>query len=175
MTEFGTVQKEARKHADYTQEQFALELNLSRPALANIETGRRRMPRDRIKVANEVLDDGFYTMASVQEVLGEAWIPVLDGVDLHRSAVREKAIEEIREVMDEIKATSMVNQPNPKRQEEVENLLMECIDAIVCLTHLVAVICREFQISWVGMWREYHRKAETRGYLKKKKRPGGRK
>lgn len=174
MTEFGTVQKEARKQADYTQEQFALELNLSRPALANIESGRRRMPRDRMKVANEVMDDGFYAMATVQEVLGETWIPVLDGVDLHRSAVREKAIEEIREAMDQITATSMVNQPDPKRRDEVQNLMMECIDVIVCLTHLVAVICREFGISWVGMWREYHRKAEEQGYLKKKKRHRGR-
>lgn len=172
--EFGTVQREARKHADFTQEQFAVEINLSRPALANIETGRRRMPKDRIKVANETLDDGFYAMASVQEVLGDTWIPVLDGVDLHRAAVKEKAIEELREAMDEITATSMVNRPDPKRREEIQHLLMECIDVIVCLTHLVAVICREFGISWVGMWREYHRKAEKQGYLKKKKRPGGR-
>lgn len=170
----GTVQKASRGEVGFTQQDFGEEINLSRSMIADIESGRRRMPRDRLKVANEVLDDGFYAMAAVEEVLGDTWIPVLDGVDLHRAAVKEKAIEEIREAMEQIAATSMVNQPDPKRRDEIQQLLMECIDVVVCLTHLVAVVCREFGISWVGMWREYHRKAETRGYLKKKKRHKGR-
>jgi hypothetical protein len=139
--------------------------------IAEIEAGRRRMPRDVAKQAVETLDCGFYALESAQAILGDAWIPKLNNVDLHRSAVREKALEELQEAMDQLAVTSSVNEPDPNSRDEVKAVLIESIDAIVCLCHLVAVYCKEYGFSWVGMWREYHRKAEKRGYMKKENRP----
>jgi transcriptional regulator with XRE-family HTH domain len=166
----GSAQKQARAHAGMTQEELAYHLNMSRPAVANVERGYRKMPRDVMGKAAETLDDGFYAMETAQEVLGEGWIPVLNNVDLHRSAVKEKMLEEIQEAMDQMAVTSMVEPPGPDRRKEIEQLLLECIDVIVGLNHYVAVLCREYAISWFGIWRLYHKKVRDRGYLKKEDR-----
>lgn len=164
----GILQAEARKEAGITQQDFADEINLSRPMVAAIETERRRMPRDVMRKAVETLDCGFYAMEAAQEAVGQAWVTKLDNVDLHRSAVREKAIEELQEVMKEITATSSVNPPEPGQHEQVKTVLIESIDAIVCLSHFVAVYCKEYGVSWTQMWREHRQKLIQRGYLKKK-------
>ncbi|SMO54436.1 helix-turn-helix domain-containing protein [Melghirimyces algeriensis] len=169
----GVVQKESRSEAGVTQQELGEELNLSRSMISEIEAGRRKMPRDVVRKATEVLDDGFYAMAAAQEVLGEGWIPKLNNVDLHRSAVREKALEELQEAMDQITATSSVNRPEPGKHDDLKAVLIECIDAIVCLSHFVAVYCKEYGLSWFGLWREHRRKMVERGYIKKKSAPLG--
>lgn len=165
----GTLQAEARKEAGITQQDFANEINLSRPMVAAIETERRRMPRDVMKKAVETLDCGFYAMEAAQEVLGEAWITKLDNMDLHRSAVREKAIEELQEVMKEIAATSSVSPPGTGQHEQLKTVLIESIDAIVCLSHFVAVYCKDYGLSWTELWTEHRRKLVERGYLKEER------
>ncbi|OYD07895.1 helix-turn-helix domain-containing protein [Paludifilum halophilum] len=169
----GVVQKQSRNEAGVTQQELGQELNLSRSMISEIEAGRRKMPRDVVRKATKLLDDGFYAMAAAQEVLGEGWIPKLDGVDLHRSAVREKALEELQEAMEQISATSSVNRPDRGRHDDIKDTLIESIDVIVCLSHLVAVYCQEYGLSWTDMWREHRRKLEERGYIKKKSAPKG--
>jgi transcriptional regulator with XRE-family HTH domain len=168
LVSIGSAQKEARAHAHMTQEELAYHLNMSRPAVANVERGYRKMPRDVMGKAVETLDCGFYAMAAAQEVLGRAWIPKLDGVDLHRSAVREKVLEELQEAIQEISSTSSVNQPEPGKHDDLREVLIESIEAITCLAHFVAVYCKEYGLSWSELWTEHHRKLESNGYLKKK-------
>lgn len=164
----GTVQKESRKEIGLTQEAFGKRVNLSRSMVADIETGRRKMPRDVIRKAVETLDCGFYAMEAAQEVLGEVWISRLDNVDLHRSAVREKVLEELEEALKEISAVRSADLPEPEKRDDLKEVMLESIDAIVCLAHFVAVYCKEYGLSWTDVWREHRRKLEQRGYIRKR-------
>jgi transcriptional regulator with XRE-family HTH domain len=165
----GTVQKESRKEIGLTQEAFGKRVNLSRSMVADIETGRRKMPRDVMRKAVETLDCGFYAMEAAQEVLGEVWISHLDNVDLHRSAVREKVLEELDEALKEITAVRSSDLPKSEKRGKLKEVMLESIDAIVGLTHFVAVYCKEYGLSWSDVWREHRRKLEQRGYIRKRR------
>lgn len=168
---FGIRQKEAREAAEMTQMDFGFEINMSRSAVAMIETGKRKMPRDVMGKAVQVIDDGFYTMAAAEEVIGHVWVPKLDGkyVDLHRCSVSMKTEEEIHEALTAIKGICVSNHPASMpdtQRQELKAALLQVIDAIVALSTYVAVICREYRLSWIQLWREHRVKLKSKGYVK---------
>jgi transcriptional regulator with XRE-family HTH domain len=159
----GTIQAEERG-SRVTQKELAEHINLSRSMVAEIEAGRRKLPRDVAPRAVKTLDSGFYAMEVAAEMTGGSWVTKLNNVDLHRSAVKEKSLEELEEATQWIRKTSIANKSNTS--EEIKKVLLESIDAIVALSHFVAVVCKEYSVSWVGIWREHRQKLKERGYLK---------
>ncbi|OYD08761.1 helix-turn-helix domain-containing protein [Paludifilum halophilum] len=156
-----------------SQLKFSQAMNVSREAISAYETGRASIPRDVASRVMQIKDDPRFAFEVASEYTGGAWMGWLDNVDLHRSAVREKALEELQEAMEQISATSSVNRPDRGRHDDIKDTLIESIDVIVCLSHLVAVYCQEYGLSWTDMWREHRRKMEERGYIKKKSAPQG--
>jgi transcriptional regulator with XRE-family HTH domain len=161
----------ARNWKGYTQEQLSMELPMSREAISKAETGARKIPKDVRSKAAEVLDHPFLTMAIAFEDTGGAWVPELDGdkVDLHRSSVRSKTIEELEEAIEAIKGVCLVNHPEYIQEHERQQLkkaLMEAIDAIIALSHFVGIICLEYSFSWLGLWKEQRLKLKSKGFVK---------
>lgn len=168
---FGTKQKEAREAAGLTQRDFAARLNLGRSTVGMAEQGRRKMPSEVLGKAVEVIDDGLYAIAVAQEVVGYGWIPMLDGdnVDLHRASVARKTEEELREVLEAIEKICVSNPPNNMQKYEKEKLLYaleEAGEAVVALLHYIAIICREYKISWIGVWKRIYQQFKAKGYSK---------
>lgn len=166
----GNVLRETR--GERSQQKLSLDLNVSREAVSAYETGRAAIPRDVAARIAKITDEPKFAFEIASEYTGGAWTGWLDGVDLHRSAVKEKSLEELEEAIELIRSTSLVNRPDQLSQmekEKIRKVLIESIDVVVCLSHLVAVLCQEFQISWTGIWGDHRRKLEERGYLKKKK------
>lgn len=162
----GNVLKLSRDTVSLTQKQITEKLPLSRSMVASIENGTRHLPKDVAPLAVHSLDNGFLAMEIATELTGGSWVTMLNGdnVDLHRSAVKEKAVEELEELINRLHKTSLAAR-NPD-QGELKVLLQECLDAIVAVSHLVAVVCQEYAISWVGLWKEHRVKLKARGYLK---------
>lgn len=166
----GTIQREARIAAGVTQQEFADEIHYSRSMVAEIEAGRKKISPEIAAKAVERLDDGFYSMEMAHELTGGAYVGKLDGdhVELGRCNVQMKSIEELRECSERLSKLCIVNRPNgcEMKQEELKAVLIECLDVIVCLSHFVAVICKEYAISWMGIWKLHRKKLKDRNYIK---------
>lgn len=162
--------KETRSNCGKTQQQLSQELNICRESVSAYETERAKLPPDISKELVKKYDDPFFAMKLANEFTGTMGV-VLDGmyVDTHRSSVREKAIEELREALLSIENISVANHPKSITlfdKEELETSLQESIDAIISLTYFVAIICTEYEISWCDMWTQQYEKLKAKGFVK---------
>lgn len=163
----GQVLKEIR--GDKTQQSFALDLGVVRETVSKYENGRSPIPQDISRQIVSKYDNPKFAMKVRHEYTGTG--PVwLDGenVDLHRSSVKEKTIEELQESLESILKTCLAK-PLKNIQlferQEVEKMLVEAVDAITALDHFVAVICTEADISYKEIWNRHYRKLATAGYI----------
>jgi transcriptional regulator with XRE-family HTH domain len=166
----GVVQKEARRASGVTQKELGRRLHLSRSMIAEIEAGRKRLPRDVARKAVEILNCGFYALEVAAEIAGIG-IGKLDGdsIDLHRSALKEKSLEELQEAMTQISATSLSKKPDRIdriARDEIYKVIEESMDAVVVLMNFIASICQEYGFSWKEVWQKERRKLEAKGYKK---------
>lgn len=163
--------QEARLASELTQEQLALDFHLSKQMVSHVERGRRKLPKDVMPKAIETLDCGFVAVAAASEVTGGAWVTKLDGdhVDLHRSSVRAKTEEELHEALNAISSVCVANHPSGMKEEDrrqLEEALIQAIDAITALTHYVSVICRDYRFSWNKLWKIHRSKLKARKFIK---------
>jgi len=162
----GEVLKEIR--GDKTQLQFASDAGVVRETISKYENGRSFVPQDISRKIVSKYDNPKFAITVRNEYTGTGprW---LDGpnVDLHRSSVKEKTIEEIQEALQAIKGTSLAKPlQNLKLFEfqEVEQMLQEAVEAITALDHFAAVICEEAKISYTGLWEKHYTKLARAGY-----------
>lgn len=163
----GKALKEVR--GNKTQQQLAFELGVVRETVSKYENGRTSIPQDISKKLVEKYDDPKFVMTirNAYTGTGPIW---LDGenVDLHRSSVKEKTIEELKEALDAILKTCLAKPPKMIKhfeRQEVENMLVEAVDAITALDHFVAVVCTEAQIGYREIWQKHYRKLASAGYI----------
>jgi transcriptional regulator with XRE-family HTH domain len=167
----GECLREAREAAEMTQLEFAFEVNMSRSAIGMVEINERKLPPDVRRKAVEVLDDGWFTLAVIEEAAGHAFIPKLNGpkVDLHRSSVKNKTIEELPEALEAIQSVCVANHPDYIEQADRERLyeaLIQCGDAVVALVHYIIVICKDYRFSWIQFWKDVRKKLKKKGFVK---------
>jgi transcriptional regulator with XRE-family HTH domain len=168
-----TAAKEARKQIGKTQLQLSLDLFESREAVSQQESGRYRVQPNIAKHFAEKHNNPWVALEAAAEYIG--WAPVrLDGeaADLHRTSVLLKTQEELEEALESMLAASKKITKNPKcveaiGKEVIEKSLQECIDAITALNHYVAVICKEYGISWQKVWKQHKLKLIQRRFIKK--------
>lgn len=152
-----------------TQQQLAMELNISREGISKYENGRAKIPPDIASAMMERHENPRFVFALRNEYTktGAVW---LDGpnVDLHQSSVREKTIEEMNEAMNAIMrfsfARSLKNLPAWERPE-VEELLDEVAEAITALELFLARTCEETGISYIGVWSKHYTQLRAKGWL----------
>jgi transcriptional regulator with XRE-family HTH domain len=165
----GNTLKEIR--GEKTQLQLSFDLNVSRESVSAYETERAKLPVDVSQKLMEKYDHPFYAMAVASEYTAGAWVGKLDGdnIDLHRASVRAKTEEELYEAIEAIRNVCVANPPKSMKdnqRRELEVTLGQALDAIVALTHYVAIICKEYGFSWIKLWRNHHAKLKAAGYIK---------
>ncbi|MFJ8262690.1 helix-turn-helix domain-containing protein [Rummeliibacillus sp. NPDC094406] len=166
-TNVPSVLKEMRGN-EY-QQQLAIELNVSRETVSKYENGRSKVPADIGRKLTKKYDNPKFAITLRNEYTGTGprW---LDGpnVDLHRSAVREKTIEEMNEAIEQLAKTSLVK---PLRNvehfemQDIENTLDELVEAQTAIDHLVAIVCMDAGINYVDLWDKHYRSLASNGYL----------
>jgi DNA-binding XRE family transcriptional regulator len=163
--------KAARKAANMTQQQLSFEIYESRESVSHQENGRYRVQPNISKYFAEKHNNPWVALEAAAEYTG--WGPVkLDGevVDLHRASVVMKTKEELNEAMQAIESVCVANHPRSIREfdkQQLEEAILQAIDAIVALTQYVAVICIDYGFSWVKMWQKHRAKLQAKGFIRK--------
>jgi DNA-binding XRE family transcriptional regulator len=163
--------KEARKNANMTQQQLSFEIFESRESVSHQENGRYRVQPNIAKYFAENHNNPWVALEAASEYTG--WGPVkLDGevVDLHRASVAMKTKEELAEALEAIESVCVANHPRSIKEferKQLEEAILQAIDAIVALTQYVAVICVDYGFSWFKMWQQHRAKLKAKGFIKR--------
>ncbi|PSL42163.1 helix-turn-helix protein [Planomicrobium soli] len=152
-----------------TQQQMALELNVSRELVSKIENGTRTIPPDVSQKLMQTSENARFAFALRHEYTktGPVWLDGPD-VDLHHASVKEKTIEEMEEVIVALRnfnfARSLKSISHWERQE-IDRLLQESVEAITALEHLVVVLCENMNISYTETWGTHYQSLRAKGWL----------
>lgn len=159
--------KEMRKGE--SQQQVAMGLNVSRETVSAYENGRARIPADIAQAMMSKAENPRFAFALRNEYTktGPIW---LDGpnVDLHRSSVREKTLEELEEVVGLLKEFSFARPLKSLPDWEapaLDELLKEVVEAITAMEHFVVVVCEEAGMSYMDVWSKHHQYLKAKGYV----------
>lgn len=152
-----------------TQEQVAMEFNVSRESISKYENGHTKLPADVSRAMMKRKENPWFAMAIRNEYTGTGSIR-LDGpnVDLHRSSVKEKTIEEIEEMMSVLKTISFakpMNHLSNWERPEIEKLVEEAIEAQTAIDHLIAIVCKEAGISYLDSYQNHYLQLQAKGYV----------
>lgn len=167
----GTVIKEAREFNGITQKDLGKESLLSPKTISAIETGRRDITNENLKIICKELNDPRLYFEAASEITGDVFaIHWLNGnVDLHRACVKDKVVEELCEAVKAINLTQIYKQPTcctAEDKKEVEKSIQETIDVFNATAIYIAVMCREYSLDIKEMFRIQKEKLLKRGYLK---------
>ncbi len=167
--QFGKTLSEVMRLRGKSQISTAQAMHIDNSTLSKVAGGTRAATPDLMRSTNELLDDGQLAIAAAGEVTGGAFAPWLDNVDLHRASVLFKTVEEIKEVIvasEQAAIFKTADQISEDEREQIRLLIKETIEAITALTHLVAVLCREYTFSWLGVWKEHRADMRIKKYMK---------
>ncbi|WP_020189685.1 helix-turn-helix transcriptional regulator [Kurthia sp. Dielmo] len=151
------------------QQKFADELNVSRESISKYENGRSKVPADISRELTKKYNQPQFAVTIAQQYTGTG--PIwLDGpnVDLHRSSVKEKTLEELEEAIHKLRSTSLAKplvNLTPYELQSVRDALEELVEAQTAMAHLVAVVCMETGISYTDVWAQHYRSLQSSGYV----------
>lgn len=143
----------------------------SQTMVAKIEHGERAVAADMAPRIGQALDHPAILLELAREQSG-GWGPAwLDGpnVDLHRSAVRERCIDEVEEAVATIREWCSSKPPavetDGDRKRRYEHL-MQVMDAQVALAVYVGVQCTEYGFSMLQVSRDHYNKLKSKRYVR---------
>lgn len=172
----GVAIKEARELKGITQKDLGKESLLSEKTISAIETGRRGITQENLKILCKELDDPRLYFEAASEICGDVFaINWLDGeaADLHRASVREKVIEELDEAIKAIYLTKTYKQPAACGGDDIkaiETSIKETIDVFDASAIYITVMCREFGLNIKDMFRLHKEKLIFKRFLRGEKR-----
>lgn len=168
----GTIIREIREHKGITQQGLGQVSFLSDSTISAIETGRRPLTQENLKILCKELDDPRLYFEAASEVTGDVFsINWLDGdaADLHRSSVKEKTIEELDEAIAAINLIKTYKNPKTCSEEEIVNItasIQETIDVFNASATYIAVMCKEFNLDIKEMFKIQKEKLILKGFLR---------
>ena len=164
----------ARSRKGLGQRGLASIINYSDKTVSAIETGYRSLPHGAASRLVAALDDPELITALQAEATGGIASPILDGesVDLHRSSVRDKVIEECSEVIKALaEARAMVNcksgkDLNDEGKRQIAEVIHQGFEAITALWNLLAVLCSTYGISFTAAFKAHVKELKAKGLMK---------
>lgn len=143
--------------------------NVDGSQIGKILKGSRKASQPVMKAAAQHYDDAQLYIAAAGEVTGGAFVPWLNNVDLHRASVHVKTLEEIREALDALMAAPITKTKDQMDQDDLKQIrsaIKESVEAITALTHYVAILCKEYCFSWMGVWKDHWSYLRSKKYMK---------
>lgn len=168
MKKVGEIMKQLR--GNDTQQKKALEMSVARETISRYETGKDKVNIDVARQYSAKYDNPMFAMAIQTEYTGTGPV-LLDGenIDLHRSAIKEKTLEELEEAFNRLKSTSLAKPLaclELFEKQDLHEALEELIEASTAISNLVAVVCMEAKISYKDLWTDHYRYLVSQGLLK---------
>lgn len=168
MKKVGELMKELRG-AD-TQQKQALEMSVARETISRYETNKDRVNVDVARQYSTKYDNPRFAITLQNQYTGTGPV-LLDGenIDLHRSAIKEKTLEELEEAFNRLKSTSLAKPLaclELFEKQDLHDALEELIEASTAISNLVAVVCMESGISYKELWVDHYHYLISKGFLK---------
>ncbi|OWA36741.1 transcriptional regulator [Saccharibacillus sp. O16] len=167
--QFGKALEETLKRSGDTRGMVGRIIHVDPSLVGKIIKGSRKPSHEVMRETARHYDDGQLYIAAAGEVTDGAFAPWLDNVDLHRASVLFKTVEEMREVLaasGEAPISKTNDQISEEERQQIKRLLMETVEAITALTHLAAVLCKEYSFSWLGTWKEHRAELKAKKYIR---------
>lgn len=168
MKKVGEIMKQLR--GNDTQQKKALEMSVARETISRYETGKDKVNIDVARQYSAKYDNPRFAITVQNEYTGTGPV-ILDGenVDLHRSAIKEKTLEELEEAFNRLKSTSLAKPLaclELFEKQDLHDSLEELIEASTAISNLVAVVCMESGISYKELWVDHYNYLISKGFLK---------
>lgn len=166
--QFGPALEEVLRRTGETRNDVAGIAHVDASQIGKIIKGTRKASSPVMKAASQHYDDGQLYIAAAEEVTDGAAVPWLDNVDLHKSSVHLKVLEEIEEAeeaLHQAPITKTREQLTQKDMIKIKAAIMESLEAITALMHYVSVLCREYCFSYLGAWREHRSELRSKKYI----------
>lgn len=149
--------------------QTDMDVPYSQQMLSAVECGERQIAKDMAPILAARLDHPalYAELAREMTGFGPAW---LDGpnVDLHRAAVREKCLEELREAMQAMDRYSAYLPPDVlsdrDRKARYEHLL-QVMDSIEAGFMYIGTQCLEYGYSMRQLSQDHYNKLRSKRYI----------
>ncbi|MDR9857840.1 XRE family transcriptional regulator [Paenibacillus sp. VCA1] len=167
--QFGTALDEVLKRNGETRGAAGAAAHVDASLIGKIVKGTRKPTKEVMASTTKHYDDGQLYIAAAGEVTQGASVPWLNNVDLHKSSVHIKTLEEIQEALDSLQRAPITKTKEQLAEADMKQIkltLMECVEAITALTHYVAILCKEYCFSWMGVWKEHRAYLKSKKYLK---------
>ena len=165
---FGQALETVRTSRGETQEGPAKVAHVSPASVSKYEIGTRKPNDVTMRKLVEHYDSPELCIEASLDYNGGTSSPWLSRADLHKTSVHLKTIEEISEATAALASTPITkrkDQLSPDDLKVIKSAIMEQIEAITALTHNVAILCKEYGFSWMGLWREHRQELKMKGYL----------
>ncbi len=167
--QFGPALEEVLKRTGDTRNKAGAAAHVDASLIGKIVKGTRKPSKEVMASTTEYYDDGQLYIAAAGEVTHGAFVPWLNNVDLHKSSVHLKTIEEIHEAMDALMLAPITKTKEQLAEtdlQQIKRTMMECVEAITALTHYVAILCNEYRFSWTDVWKEHRAYLRSKKYMK---------
>ncbi|MGP4041930.1 XRE family transcriptional regulator [Gracilibacillus sp. D59] len=162
--------KQGRYEISKTQQQLSMETFLSRESVSHQENGSYKVQPEMVQHFAEKYNNPWVALEASSEYIG--WgVRRLDGfaADLHRSAVKDKLLEELDEAIEAIKRVKTSLKPSMVQsfhKQDIEQSVQESMDGVLALVTWIAVACEEYNLSWTKSWEKHHMKLKAKQYVK---------
>lgn len=172
----GEVLRHVREGLGLQQWQLGALGNRSRNWVTEVEGGRMDGDPAVMAQIGRKLCDGRLVAQAARMITGGAFAPpVLDGpaVDLHRSSVAAKLVEELEEaVAPARRLLGLLIKPisswSQAERNEIGMLVEQCIDAERAVQYITIAISRELDCDITYYYTAHDRKLRSRGYTHEK-------
>lgn len=174
---FGDALREAHESMGLTQEAVGAIGYVSGKMISAIECGRRNAAPDTMQRITAALDNPRLYLEAAEEITGGVFAtPWLDGdVDLHRTSVWAKVIEELEEAKVTVEGTKVINKKlDASTKSQVLESMIQVLDARVAIDHYISVMCTEYGFSVKEVFEEHKDKLQKKGYIKIDKKKSAR-
>ena len=168
--------RDVRTKRGIRQDDIARLAHVHRTYISHVENGRVPDNPEVLRTLAQELDCAWLHKALHETLATLVFVHrKLDGenVDLHRSSVKAKTLEELEEAIEALKGFDTVNKPghitDQQREEIIEGLMMQLLGAENAIETLVAVLCEEYGISPSEVYERFNRRMQDKGYQRKRR------
>lgn len=169
--------REVRTKRGIRQDDIARLAHVHRTYISHVENGRIPDNPEVLRTLAKSLDCAWLHKALHEALASCVFVHrKLNGgsVDLHRSSVKAKTLEELEEAIDALRGFDAVNKPgdvtDEQREQLIEGLMMQLLGAENAIETLVSVVCEEYGISVSEVYERFNERMQAKGY---QQRPEG--
>ena len=153
-----------------TNEQLAMELNVSPSMISHLKNGRRPMQQDIAQASINMFENSEYMADLMRAFTSGLTTPVLRGknIERHRMALAANAVKEMLEAIEAVKKMVLVKPPgtlDKNELQEIETIYDEMLEATIFSENFLMQLENDYGISRKKRVRINEPRWKARGWL----------